>query len=85
MNRREKIKLTLEQIKVVKKLVAEQAEFISLSRAIGYEPIHAPTTLQRFRSQLSERRRALAHLTTSGQKDFAARIEVPQSVRQRAA
>lgn len=85
MNRRERIKLTLERIKVVKKLVADEAEFIALSKTIGYEPVHAPITLQRFRSQLSEQRRTLTQLTRSGQKDFTTRIEVPQTVRQRAA
>lgn len=85
MNRREKIRLTLERIKVAKELVADQVEFIALSRAIGYEPIYAPTTLQRFRSQLSEQRAALTRLTRSGQKDFARRSGVPLIVWQKAA
>ncbi|MGE3872954.1 MAG: hypothetical protein AB7F74_08365 [Parvibaculaceae bacterium] len=68
MNRHDKIKLTLERIRLAKKLVAQQAEFISLSRKIGYEPVHAPATLQRFRVQLSDERLALIRLTRSGQK-----------------
>jgi hypothetical protein len=72
MNRREEIKLTLERIRVAKKLVAQQMEFISLSRKIGYEPVLAPATLQRFRAQLSDERLALIRLTRSGQRNPAA-------------
>ena len=71
MKRREKIKLTLERIKLAKKLVAQQTEFIFLARKIGYEPVHAPATLQRFRTQLSDERLALIRLTRSGQGNFA--------------
>lgn len=67
MKRREKIKLTLERIKLAKKLVAQQTEFISLARKIGYEPVYAPATLQRFRTQLSDERLALIRLTRSGE------------------
>ncbi len=42
MDRRKEIKLTLERIKVAKKLIAQQMEFISLSRKIGYEPVLRP-------------------------------------------
>jgi hypothetical protein len=69
MKRREKIKLTLERIKLAKKLVAQQTEFISLARRIGYEPVYAPATLQRFRAQLSDERLALIRLTRS-QRNF---------------
>jgi hypothetical protein len=68
MNRHEKIRLNLEQIKVAKKLVAQQIEFIFLAKAIGYEPVHATATLQRFCTQLSDQRRSLIRLTRSGQK-----------------
>lgn len=85
MSRREEIRLTLERIRMAKKLVADQVEFIALSRAIGYEPIFTPTTLQRFRAQLSEQRAALVQLTRSGQEDFARRSEVSPAVWQRAA
>jgi hypothetical protein len=72
MNRREQIKLTLERIKVAKKLVAQQTDFISLSRRIGYEPVLAPATLQRFRTQLLDERLALIRLTKSSQKTLPA-------------
>jgi hypothetical protein len=71
MKRREKIKLTLERIDLAKKLVAQQTEFISLARKIGYEPVHAPATLQRFRTQLSDERLALIRLTRSAQSKYA--------------
>jgi hypothetical protein len=73
MTRREKIRLTLERIKLAKKLVVQQAEFISLARKIGYEPVHAPATLERFRAQLSDERLALIHLTRHGQRNLARR------------
>jgi hypothetical protein len=69
MDRHEEIKLTLQRIKVAKKLVAQQTEFISLARKIGYEPILAPATLHRFRTQLSDERLALIQLTKSGQRN----------------
>jgi len=70
MNRRDQIKLALERIKVTKNLVANQVEFMSLAKAIGYEPVHAPATVQRLRAQLSDARRSLIRLTKSGQKEF---------------
>ena len=70
MNRRDQIKLTLERIRVTKILVADQVEFISLAKTIGYEPVHAPATVRRLRAQLSQARRALVRLTRSGQKKF---------------
>ena len=68
MDRRQKIRLSLERIKVTKKLVARQEEFISLAKSIGFEPVHAPATLQRFRTQLSTERAALLRLTRAGRK-----------------
>ena len=70
MDRREEIQFTLERIKVVKKLVAQQTDFITLARKIGYEPVLAPATLQRFRTQLSHERLVLIHLTRSGQRSL---------------
>ncbi|WP_119275196.1 hypothetical protein [Taklimakanibacter deserti] len=70
MNRRDQIKLALERIKVTKSLVANQVEFMSLAKAIGYEPVHAPATVQRLRAQLSDARRSLVRLTRSGQNKF---------------
>jgi hypothetical protein len=85
MNRRAKIKLTLERIKLAKILVAKQTEFISLARKFGYEPVHAPATLQRFRTQLSDERLALIHLTKSGQRNLTAPATVSRFVERKAA
>lgn len=85
MKQREKIKLTLERIRLAKKLVAQQTEFISLARKIGYEPVHAPATLQRFRTQLSDERLALIRLTRSQQKASRKLATAQTSVGRRAA
>lgn len=63
MNRRDQIKLTLERIKVARKLVAQQTEYIRLAKAVGYEPVHGAAVLRRFRTQLSDQRAALLRLT----------------------
>jgi len=62
MNRREKIRLTLERIKVTKSLTEKLAEFIELARGSGYEPVHSIRTLERFEAELRELR--LAHVRT---------------------
>jgi hypothetical protein len=49
MNRREKIRLTLDRIRVTKSLVGRLDEFIKLSRTAGYEPVHSMKTLAKFR------------------------------------
>ena len=67
MNERQRIRLTLEQIKVAKKLVAQQLEFIVLAKTIGYEPVHATATLERFCVQLSRQRQTLVRLTRNEQ------------------
>jgi hypothetical protein len=85
MTRRDEIKLTLERIKVAKRLVAQQVEFIRLARKAGYEPVLAPATLERFRTQLSEQRAVLLRLTRSGGKRATAIPRASPSVRQRAA
>jgi len=85
MRRREKIRLTLDQIKVTKSLVASLAEFIGLARAAGYEPVHSARTLERFRAELVQKRAALTRLTVSGQKDFVRRHEIPHPDIRRAA
>jgi hypothetical protein len=72
MNRRDKIRLSLARIKVTKRLVAKQEEFITLAKSIGFEPVHAPATLERFRTQLSTERKALLRLTRSGKKTLTA-------------
>jgi hypothetical protein len=85
MTRHDKIKLTLERIRLAKKLITQQAEFISLSRKIGYEPVHAPATLQRFRTQLSDERLALIQLTHSGQRIVALPARASPSIGRKAA
>jgi hypothetical protein len=85
MDRRREIKLTLARIKVAKKLVAQQMEFISLSRKIGYEPILAPATLRRFRAQLSTERLALIRLTRSSQRNLQKPVKAPRFVARTAA
>jgi hypothetical protein len=72
MNRRERIRLSLARIKVTKQLVAKQEEFIALAKVIGFEPVHAPATLARFRTQLSTERAALLRLTRSGTRTVTA-------------
>ena len=56
MYRREKIRLTLDRIKVTKSLVDGLVEFISLARTAGYEPVHSARTLERFQTELVELR-----------------------------
>jgi hypothetical protein len=68
MDRHERIKFTLERIKLSKRLVAQQLELIRLARAMGYEPLYAPANLQRFRAQLADQRSALVDLTKSSQE-----------------
>lgn len=63
MDQRDHIKLTLERIKMARKLVAQQTEFIRLAKAIGFEPVHGTAVLQRFRTQLSDERATLLRLT----------------------
>jgi hypothetical protein len=85
MNRREKIRLTLEQIKVTRSLVARLAEFIRLARAAGYEPSHSIGTLERIQSQLREQRSTLTRLTINSQKEFVRRQASPRFIDQKAA
>lgn len=85
MNRRERIKFALERIKVTKKLVAQHVEFIYLAKAIGYEPVYAPATLQRFCSQLSDLRTTLVDLTRSNQKSRARSLPARRPVLRKAA
>ena len=85
MNRREKIRLTLERIKVTKSLTEKLAEFIELARASGYEPVHSIRTLERFEAELREQRLALARLTIVSQKEFANGTALPVSPHRHAA
>jgi hypothetical protein len=85
MHRREKIRLTLDRIKVTKSLVDGLIEFISLARTAGYEPAYSARTLERFQAELSELRAALTRLTISGQKDLATRSVISHGEMKRAA
>jgi hypothetical protein len=85
MNRREKIRLTLERIKVTKSLTEKLAEFIELARASGYEPVHSIRTLERFEAELRELRLALARLTIVSQKEFRPAQARPAPAPRRAA
>jgi hypothetical protein len=85
MDRHERIRLTVERIRVSKKLIAQQLEFIRLARVIGYEPVHAPTNLQKFREQLADQRSQLINLTRTGQRDFVNPEREFESIRQKAA
>ena len=85
MYRREKIRLTLDRIKVTKSLVDGLVEFISLARTAGYEPVHSARTLERFQTELVELRAALTRLTITGQKDFATRPAISHGDLKRAA
>ncbi len=85
MHRREKIRLTVDRIKVTKSLVDGLVEFISLARTAGYEPVHSARTLERFQTELAELRGSLTRLTLSGQKDFATRPAISHGEMKRAA
>jgi hypothetical protein len=85
MDRREKIKLTLQRIKIGKKLVARQIEFIHLAKTIGYEPVHAAANLQKFRGELSDQRKALIELTRSDQKNVPRPSPLPSFAPRKAA
>jgi len=85
MHRREKIRLTLDRIKVTRSLVDGLVEFISLARTAGYEPVHSARTLERFQTELVELRAALTRLTITGQKDFATRPAISHGDLKRAA
>jgi len=85
MHRREKIRLTLDRIKVTKSLVDGLIEFISLARTAGYEPDYSARTLERFQTELAELRAALTRLTISGQRDLATRPAISHREMKRAA
>ena len=85
MNRREKIRLTLERIKVTKSLTEKLTEFIALARASGYEPVHSTRTLERFAAELREQRHTLARLTIVSQREFTKAEAKPVITRRSAA
>jgi len=63
MTRRSDIIVTVDKIKLTRKLVANLADFVRVAEAIGYQPKYAETTLQRFRGQLASHREDLKRLT----------------------
>ena len=63
MTRRTDIIVTVDKIKLTRKLVANLVDFVRVARTIGYQPKYAETTLQRFREQLSNSREDLKRLT----------------------
>jgi len=85
MNRREKIRLTLDRIRVTKSLVTRLDEFIELSRKAGYEPVHSMKTLGKFRAELAELHASLTRQTISGQAELARRKIEPYPITRKAA
>ena len=71
MDRREKIRLTLERIKVTKALVQRLEEFVAIARNAGHEPVHSLRTLERVEGELTRLRASLFRLTTASQAEFA--------------
>ena len=63
MTRRTDILITVDKIKLTKKLEANLSDFVRVARAIGYQPKHAESTLKRFRDQLAGYREDLKRLT----------------------
>jgi hypothetical protein len=63
MTRRTDILVTVNKIKLTRKLEANLTDFVRVARAIGYQPKHAESTLKRFREQLASYREDLKRLT----------------------
>jgi hypothetical protein len=63
MTRRTDILVTVDKIKLTRKLEANLTDFVRVARAIGYQPKHAETTLKRFREELASYREDLKRLT----------------------
>ena len=63
MTRRTDIIVTVDKIRLTKKLEANLVDFVRVAKAIGYKPKYADTTLQRFRGQLASYREDLKRLT----------------------
>jgi hypothetical protein len=85
MTRRERIRFTVDRIKVTRSLAARLAEFIEIARNSGYEPVQSMGTLERLQSELKEQRAALARLTVSGQREFVRRQAQAEPIRRKAA
>ena len=63
MTRRTDILVTVNKIKLTRRLESNLTDFVRVARAIGYQPKHAESTLQRFREQLASYREDLKRLT----------------------
>lgn len=63
MTRRTDILVTVDKIKLTRKLEANLTDFVRVAQAIGYQPKHAESTLRRFREQLASYREDLKRLT----------------------
>lgn len=63
MTRRTDILVTVNKIKLTRKLEANLTDFVRVARAIGYQPKHAESTLRRFRDDLATYREELKRLT----------------------
>lgn len=63
MTRRSDILVTVDRIRLTKKLEANLLDFVRVARTVGYQPKHAETTLRRFREQLTRYREDLKRLT----------------------
>lgn len=63
MTRRTDILVTVDRIKLTKKLEANLADFVRVAKTIGYQPKYAESTLRRFREELAGHREQLKRLT----------------------
>jgi hypothetical protein len=63
MTRRTDILVTVDKIKLTRKLEANLTDIVRVAQAIGYQPKHAESTLRRFREQLASYREDLKRLT----------------------
>lgn len=63
MTRRTDILVTVDKIKLTRRLEANLVDFVRVAKTIGYQPKYAEATLQRFREQLAGYREDLKRLT----------------------
>lgn len=63
MTRRTDILVTVDKIKLTRRLEANLVDFVRVAKTIGYQPKYAEATLQRFRDQLAGYREELKRLT----------------------
>ncbi len=63
MTRKSDILVTVDKIRLTRKLEANLVDFVQVAKTIGYQPKHAEATLQRFREQLARYREDLKRMT----------------------